>query len=225
MDPTPDAHRQFLDRLVHDLREPLRSVHAFSQILAENLKGRLEPADEEILSQILTGTSRMGELLEGVSRFTSAMHDGAPGASLDLAFRSAMSKLEAEVAASGATVAAGQLPRVGVSLERLIQLLENLLRNALTFHGEGPTEIHLLAELQAGGDWRVTVEDNGIGIDPADFETVFAPFTKLNGRKYSGAGLGLTVCRTIVERHSGRIWVESRDPSGCAICLTLPACE
>jgi signal transduction histidine kinase len=218
---------EFLDRLVHDLREPLRSINAFSELLQEVAKDRLGAEGDEVLGEILSGTTRIRTLVDGVSGYSLALHTSTGAASLQSALNIAVAALGDRIDACGATVTGVNLPKVAVSLERLIQLLENLIGNSLRFHGEAPPVIEVSARpcdtAADDGGWIVQIEDNGIGVDPADCEAIFNPFFRVHGRKYPGAGLGLSTCRRIVESHGGSIRMNPR-PAGGAICtLTLPA--
>lgn len=216
----------FLDRLIHDLREPLRSVHAFSEMLREIAPGRLGADGEEAVGEILSGTVRIRTLVDAISGFSAALReDAAPSAaSLQLAFNLAVDALDGAIRGSKASVAAEDLPRVGVSLERAIQLLENLIGNSLKFRADAPPVVKVSARPEREG-WQVQVEDNGIGIDPADCAAVFQPFARIHGRKYPGPGLGLTACRAIVEAHGGEIRLSPRPGGGSVCTFWLPAAQ
>jgi light-regulated signal transduction histidine kinase (bacteriophytochrome) len=218
---------EFLDRLVHDMREPLRSVHAFTELLSEVAKDRLGAEGEEAIREILSGTTRIRTLVDGLSGYSVALRESAAspaksGASLQLAFEIVVDALDNEIRACGAKVTAENLPRVGVSLERLMQLLENLIGNSLKFKGDAPPVVRVSARPEADG-WAVEVEDNGIGIDAADSERIFKPFTRLHGRKLPGAGLGLPLCQKIVEAHGGEIRMSPRAEGGSICTFWLPA--
>jgi signal transduction histidine kinase len=114
------------------------------------------------------------------------------------------------------------LPKVDVGLDRLMQLLENLIGNSLRFRSEAPPVIRISAVPEAGGMWAVSVEDNGIGIAPEDCEAIFTPFMRVEGKKYGGAGLGLSTCKRIVEAHGGTIRMESTLGHGSVCTFTLP---
>ncbi len=223
---TSDAEwAKFLDRLVHDLREPLRSINAFSEMLREMVQGRLGGEGDELLGEILSGAARMRTLIDGLSGYSTAMRASAgdsAGTSLQSAFNIAVAALSDRIDACGATVTGENLPVVGVSLEKLMQLLENLIGNSLRFRSEAPPVVTVSAAREAGG-WKIQVEDNGIGLDPADCEAIFKPFMRVQGRRYPGAGMGLAICRRIVEGCGGRIRMDPR-PGGGAICtFTLPS--
>jgi signal transduction histidine kinase len=215
----------FFDRLVHDLREPLRSVYSFSELIRELAAGRLGNEGEQAVQEILGAATNMRVLIEGVSRFAWTLDPArsAAEASLQLAFNMASLKFDRELVEAGGTLSGEQLPRAGASLEQLNFLFENVIGNALRFRAESAPEIRVTAVPEReSGYWLIRVEDNGIGIPEADMETVFRPFARLHGRKFPGAGLGLTGCRNIVESHGGRIWMESRPDGGCVCCFTLP---
>jgi signal transduction histidine kinase len=215
----------FLDRLIHDLREPLRAMNAYSQLLTEVANGRLGEEGDLALGEVLQGALRIRTLLDSVSGYSVALRETADSgaASLQLAFNIVVAAQQTPIEAAGATVTGADLPKVAVSLERLMQLLENLIGNALRFRREEPPVIQVTAREQDDGAWLVQVEDNGIGIAAEDCEAVFQPFMRVEGRKYPGAGLGLTICRRIVEAHGGRIWIESVPGQGSICCFTLPA--
>lgn len=214
---------EFLDRLVHDLREPLRSIGVFSELLKEIAGDRLGTEGDRALSEILTGASKMGALLEGLAGYSLALRQSAGPASLQSALRIAIADLDDEIRATDASVAGVDLPKVNVSLERLLQLLENLIGNSLRFRSEAAPAIRISAGPEEAGMWTICVEDNGIGIAPEDCEAVFKPFMRVAGRKYPGAGLGLAICRSIVEAHGGTIRMESAPGRGSICTFTLPA--
>jgi signal transduction histidine kinase len=219
----------FLDRLVHDLREPLRSINVFSELLAEMAKDRLGGEGDELLSEISAGSARMRTVLEGLSGYSLALGEssGSGTASLQSAFQIVLGALDDQIQASGATVIGPDLlkqdlPKVDVSLDRLMQLLENLIGNSLRFRSEAPPAIRITATPPEGGMWAISVEDNGIGIAPEDCEAIFTPFMRVEGKKYGGAGLGLAACKRIVEAHGGTIRMESVPRQGSVCTFTLP---
>jgi signal transduction histidine kinase len=217
---------EFLDRLVHDLREPLRSVGAFSELLEENAGGRLDAEGDRALGEILAGASKMGTLLEGLSGYSLALRESADtvsAASLQSAFKIVLAELDSRIRACGATVTGVDLPKVNVGLERLMQLLRNLIGNSLIFRSAAAPVIRISAAQEAAGIWAIQVEDNGIGIAPEDCEAIFKPFMRVEGKKYGGVGLGLSICRRIVEAHGGTIRMESTPGRGSICTFTLPA--
>lgn len=219
----------FLDRLVHDLREPLRSINVFSELLAEMAKERLGEESHQLLSEISAGSARMRTVLAGLSGYSLALGEstGSGSASLQSAFQIVLAALDDQIQACGATVIGQNLPkvdvRVDVRLERLMQLLENLIGNSLRFRSETPPMIRISAVPEVGDMWAIRVEDNGIGIAPEDCEAIFTPFMRVEGKKYGGAGLGLSACKRIVEAHGGTIRMESMPGRGSTCTFTLPA--
>ncbi len=217
---------EFLDRLIHDLREPLRSVHAFSELLRETTAEKLGPEGDLEVGEILSAATRMRALADSLSGYALALREAdapaAQQASLQLAFELAADALNRQIPASGASVTAQGLPRVGLSLERATQLLENLIGNSLKFRGEDPPIVRVTAAPDGEG-WNIAVEDNGIGIDAEELERVFLPFERVHGREYPGPGLGLAVCRRIVEAHGGWIRMSPRAGGGSVCRFWLPA--
>jgi signal transduction histidine kinase len=227
---------EFLDRLVHDLREPLRSIGSFSELLAEIAEGRLDAEGNRVLSEILSGATKLGTLLDGLAGYSAALRGSAVSSSgtssLPSALKIVVAQMAEQIRMSGATVSGvevtgGQLPCLAIGLEPLMKLLENLIGNSLRFRSEAAPVIRISAAPDAAPDkdglWAIRVEDNGIGIAPEDCETVFLPFKRVAGKKYPGSGLGLTVCKTIVEAHGGTIRMAS-GPGGGAVCtFTLTA--
>jgi signal transduction histidine kinase len=222
--PDPDQLQLFLDRLTHDLREPLRSIVSFSQLLSDVPHN---PPDERVLMEIADGAERIRAITEAVSRFSSTLlQDESPSAaSLQLALDMTAMSLDSKLEACRAKLSGSELPRVQVSLVHLGILFENLILNSLVFRAEDQPEIRVSARHEPAGCWLVSVEDNGMGIDQADCETVFEPFTRLHGRKYPGVGMGLAICRNIVRNHGGRIWIEPAAIRGTVCRFTLPAAD
>jgi signal transduction histidine kinase len=226
MENTQDSQwAEFLDRLVHDLREPLRSIGAFSELLGEIAKGRMGGEGEQALGEILGGASKMGTLLEGLSGYSLALRESAESgsaASLQSAFKIVVAELDGQIRACDATVAAVNLPTVDVGLDGLMLLLRNVIANSLRFRSAAAPVIRVSAAPDAPGMWAIRVEDNGIGIAPEDCEAVFKPFMRAAGKKYAGAGLGLSICRRIVEAHGGTIRMDSAPGQGAVCTFTLP---
>lgn len=228
MEETDKSWAHFLDRLAHDLREPLRAVNTFSELLNDSAKGRLDPECDRFVEEILAGASRMSTLVDGLSQYALALEEKSDGAeaSLQLAFNAVVAGLGEEIRESGATVTSDVLPRVGVKLERLIQLFDNLIRNSLLFRRVAAPVIHVSADpLPLGGQWMIRITDNGIGFAPEESEMIFKPFARIHGRKYPGVGLGLTICRRIVENHGGTIRMEPGAEGGSVCSFTLPTAD
>ena len=173
----------------------------------------------------MDGAQKIDVVLDGLVNYSLALQIDPAGfqrVRMDIQFRSVLMKLGTALRESGGEVTAGDLPEVMGQPERLMQLLEHLIRNALVHRQE--TVPHIRVEATREGDfWQFTVRDNGPGLEPDYLENIFRPFERLHRNQHEGAGLGLTICREIVERHGGKIWAESPDGSGAVIRFTLPA--
>lgn len=195
----------------HDLQEPVRKLVAFSDLLRKDMGGNMPPRAEQDLTFITDAALRMQRLVKdllALSR-TGKVSMAHEYVALDDAVDQALDALELRIAESGATINRVPLPMVWGDLMLLTQLYQNLIGNALKFVDGPHPEIFLTAE-QVAGEWVFGVRDNGIGIDPQYMEQIFQPFKRLHGQgKFEGSGVGLSICRKVVERHGGRIWVES----------------
>jgi PAS domain S-box-containing protein len=215
---------QFAYVASHDLREPLRVIANFSELLARRHHGRLEPEAEEFMHFILDGVARMQALINDLLAYSRVGTRGCGFETAELGeiCDQAIANLEPAIRESGARVTHDPLPTVQADRIQVLQLLQNLLSNALKFHGPAPPEIHVGAERQ-GAQWHLGVRDNGIGIERHHAERIFTIFQRLHGRdEYPGTGIGLSICKKIVERHGGRIWVDSRPGRGSTFVFTLP---
>lgn len=219
-------HRYFLDRLVHDLREPLRSIQVFSELLKDEASGFLNAESQRFLDELLKGAARVRDLVDCVSEYTAALTPDTrdPNASVHLALRAATANLKDEIEASHAQIVISEpLPNVRVSIERLVQVFEALIENSIKFRGDKTPSVCISAYPETDDFWVIRVEDNGIGIDEGDIAHIFRPFSRLNGNDYTGAGLGLALCGIIVQTHGGRIWAESQPTAGTTIYFSVPA--
>ncbi|HEV2856156.1 MAG TPA: ATP-binding protein [Thermoanaerobaculia bacterium] len=209
----------------HDLQEPLRTVTSYVQLLARRYQGRLDPDADDFIAYAVDGANRMRQLIQDLLAYSRVNTTGSRfgRTSLEKVLPAVLASLEASLKEAGAVVTHGPLPEVAGDESQLEQLLQNLIANAIRFRGAGPPRIHLEAERLAG-EWRVSVRDNGVGIDPRYFERIFVIFQRLHNRaEYGGTGIGLALCKKIVEGHGGRIWVESGPEGGSAFFFTLPA--
>jgi len=215
---------QFAYVASHDLQEPLRAVSGCVQILQKRLQGKLDSRGEELIGHTVDGVQRMQRLIEDLLTYSRVSTRGKAfepcdcGAALDWARRN----LEVALTETRAVVAHDQLPIVQADAAQFAQLFQNLLGNALKFRGQQPPAIHIGARHEAG-HWVFSVKDNGIGIQPEYFECIFVIFQRLHTRtEYPGTGIGLALCKKIVERHGGRIWVESQWGEGTTFFFTIP---
>lgn len=216
---------QFAYVASHDLQEPLRSVGICIQLLEKQYAGRLDAKADEFISHAVDACQRMRVLIDGLlelSRLQTTGHSPEPTDAQEM-FEKACKNLSHAISTSGATVTHDKLPVVCAHPQMLARLFQNLIGNALKFHGCAPPMVHVSA-VRTDDTWTFAVRDQGIGIDPAHFERIFQLFQRLHTRdEYSGTGLGLAICQKIVQSFGGRIWVESTPGRGSCFFFTLPA--
>lgn len=211
----------------HDLQEPLRMVASYTQLLARRYKGQLDADADEFIGFAVDGAARMQLLIQDLLSYSRLTTRGkTPCFTLaEAACRSALENLQESIRSSNATVSVGALPAVLADAMQLTQLFQNLVGNAIKYRNERKPEIRVDARSN-GHEWIFSVQDNGIGIEPQYFERIFQMFQRLHTRtEYSGTGIGLAICRRIVERHGGRIWVESERGHGSTFLFTIPRAE
>jgi PAS domain S-box-containing protein len=216
--------QQFAYITSHDLQEPLRTITSFVQLLRQRYEGHIDKQADEYINYILGATLRMSNLIRDLLAYSRAINaDDLPVASVPLnaAVDWAVMNLNDSLKQTGGTVKRGDLPVVTGYEHDFVQLFQNLLSNALKFHGAEPPRIRVEAE-QRDAEHVISVIDNGVGISPEHHERVFGVFKRLHGRDVPGTGIGLAICRRIVERNGGRIWVESEPGRGAAFRFTLP---
>ncbi|HEX6631548.1 MAG TPA: PAS domain S-box protein [Gemmatimonadaceae bacterium] len=213
----------------HDLQEPLRMVASYSQLLARHYQGRLDEKADRWIGYAVDGARRMQALINDLLALSRVGTHGRPFAPTDCGevLARALGSLAPAIAAGDVRITSDPLPVVLGDATQLEQVFQNLVGNAIKFRRpEVPCEVHVGAErtTDAGRDaWLLTVRDNGIGLDMAYAEQVFTMFQRLHTREeYAGTGIGLAICRKIVERHGGRIWVESTPGAGASFHFTLP---
>ncbi len=208
----------------HDLQEPLRMVTSYGQLLLRRHLADLKPEVQTFMHYMVDGGQRAQALIRdllSLARLDSQAQPWQPLA-LNDAVADALKQLRLRVQETAAVVTVDELPTVMADARQIGQLMGNLLGNALKFRGDTPPEVHVFASREAGG-WRISVRDNGIGIEPRHFERIFQMFQRLHLRSaYEGTGIGLTVCKQVVERHGGQIGVESTPGAGATFYFTLP---
>lgn len=217
---------QFAYVASHDLQEPLRMVASFTQLLARRYEGKLDADADEFIGYVVDGAVRMQRLINDLLTYSRVGRTGDTLVPTDCAavFTTACANLRVAIAECGAEVAADPLPTVMAERSQLLQVFQNLIANALKFRREDePPRIHVGASRQ-GADWLLWVRDNGIGIDRQYAERIFLVFQRLHGRRhYPGTGIGLAICKKVVERHGGQIWVDSEPDRGSTFYFTLRA--
>jgi PAS domain S-box-containing protein len=210
---------QFAYSVVHDLREPLRTISAFTELLVQRIK--MNEEDKEIAEFVVKGAARMTVLLDDLQAFASAGANGVPErVDLQVAAADAMRSLGQSIKASGAKMMVGALPVVLGNEGQLVRLFQNLIGNAVKYCGKKLPEIHVSSELN-GSEWVIRVRDNGLGIALKDQARVFMPFIRLVNRDVPGTGIGLAVCKKIVEGMGGRMWLESELGAGSTFLFTI----
>lgn len=217
---------QFAYVASHDLQEPLRLVSAYTQLLMQRYRSKLDADADPIVKFITEGVDRMQQLIQDLLSYSRVSSQNKPFTEADseLILQTALKNLAISIRESQATVTHAPLPRLLCDPSQLGQLFQNLIGNALKFHGTEPPKIHMGATQSSDGlDWLFAISDNGIGIEPEFHERIFIIFQRLHSRaKYKGTGIGLAICKRVVERHGGRIWVESEVGKGSIFYFTIP---
>ena len=208
----------------HDLQEPLRMVASYLQLIERRYKNRLDKDADEFIAFAVDGATRMQKMINKVLLYSRIGKQSKPLRPIDCEdiLDQVVANLAASIQESGVIVTRDPLPTVMANDALLIELFQNLIGNAVKFRGKKLPGIHIKAE-KKGSDWVFSVRDNGIGVDPRHAERIFQIFQRLHGRnKYPGTGIGLAVCKKIVERFGGRIWVESETGKGSTFYFTIP---
>jgi light-regulated signal transduction histidine kinase (bacteriophytochrome) len=209
----------------HDMQEPLRMIGIYAEILQRDHARAMNADGQQFLRVVLDGAARLQRLVKDLldySRMTERSLDALSPTDLNEVVRVAKENLAQVIAETGATVHVRQLPTVPCDAVQLMQVFQNLLGNALKYrHRDRTPEIEVSAD-RGADTWMFTVRDNGIGIRPEYKDRVFEPFKRLHGREIPGTGVGLAICKRIIERHGGRAWVDSAEGLGAAFKFTLP---
>ena len=215
---------QFAYVASHDLQEPLRAVAGYVRLLQRRFPDKVDAKAQEYIQGACEGAVRMEQEILDLLTLSRVGGGGLRLAPIDLAepLKQALQHLQFSVRTAKAKVTSDPMPTLPVDSVQVTQVFQNLVGNALKFRGENPPEVHVGAR-EEPGEWVFSVRDNGIGIDPQYFQRIFQVFQRLHTRKtHPGSGIGLTICKKVVEQHGGRIWVESRPGQGSTFYFTLP---
>lgn len=216
--------QQFAFVASHDLQEPLRAVTSYLQLLSRRIKGRLDEEADSFVASAVDGAVRMEVMIKDLLEFSrvntagGAFERSDSGALLD----AALANLATAISESGAEVRRAKMPSVYADPVQFIRLFQNLIGNAIKFRKHGEPPVIEVGAREGFEGWVFTVKDNGVGIAPENMDKVFVIFQRFHGKEFPGTGLGLAICKKIVERHGGRIWVESEPGKGSVFCFTLP---
>jgi PAS domain S-box-containing protein len=208
----------------HDLQEPLRTVTSFAGLLRDRYAGQLDETADQYISFIVEGAERMQALIAGLLEYSRVgMKETPRRLNAGDPLSDALANLTSAIDESGAVVEVGPMPEVTADALQLTQVFQNLIGNAIKFKGKAAPRIHISATRQ-DNDWLFSVQDNGIGFDPRYKTKVFEVFQRLHAQDvFSGTGIGLAICKKIVERQGGKIWVESSPGQGSTFYFTIPA--
>jgi PAS domain S-box-containing protein len=220
-----DELQQFAYVASHDLQEPLRMVASYTQLLAKRYTGLLDSDADEFIAYAVDGSKRMQGLIQDLLAYSRAGTNGKDlhQISSEKALKDALANLRATIQDSGALVTHDLLPVITTDDTQLTQVFQNLVGNAIKYRSAEVPRVHVSATKNDRKEWTFSVRDNGLGIDPQYFERIFVLFQRLHGRKeFEGTGIGLTICKKIVERLGGRIWVESQPEKGSTFYFALP---
>jgi PAS domain S-box-containing protein len=208
--------------VAHDLSAPLRAVKIYAELLTRHLEGRIDETARQFLSFVTDGASNMENLIESLLRYAESGEELAiRPVNVNAIIDGILHRLEPLMRETNATVTRKVLPEVQADPVRLLQVFQNLIVNAINYSGDAPPRIEISAE-SSDSEYRFAVSDNGIGIAREHFERIFSPLKRLHGKDVPGSGIGLALCRKIVEGHGGHIWVESRVGMGSTFFFTLP---
>jgi light-regulated signal transduction histidine kinase (bacteriophytochrome) len=200
-------------------------VASYTQLLARRYKGRLDSDADEFIDYAVDGSTRMQRLIQDLLTYSRAGTNGTAlrEISSENALKEAIENLRATIEESGAVVTHDQLPAITTDGTQLAQVFQNLIGNAIKYHGVEVPHVHVSAMNNGANEWIFSVRDNGLGIDPQYFERIFIIFQRLHGpTEFKGTGIGLAICKKVLEGLGGRIWVESQPKNGSTFYFTLP---
>jgi PAS domain S-box-containing protein len=216
--------QQFAYVASHDLQEPLRMVGSYVQLLSRRYSGKLDPEADEFIAYAVDGATRMQRLIQDLLAYSRVGTRAKPFEVVDceMLLDQVLANLKIAIAEQQAVIHHEPLPKLMADNTQLMTVFQNLIGNAIKFHGDIAPIVHITAE-QNGNEWLFSVRDNGIGIDPKYMDRLFIIFKRLHTKaEYPGTGIGLAICKKVIERHSGRIWIESEAGKGATFFFTLP---
>jgi two-component system, sensor histidine kinase and response regulator len=217
--------RQFAYAASHDLKEPMRTIASYTQLLTQRYNKALDDDAREFLGYVVEGVRRMDALLSDLLAYSQHLGSRPAGfqqVNAEAVLMGVLMNLQASINESCAIVTHDPLPvDIASDFAQLSQVFQNLISNSLKYRGSETPRIHISAA-EGEEEWQFSVRDNGVGIEPAYSEQVFGVFKRLHGREYPGTGMGLAICKKIIERHGGRIWVESEPGKGANFSFTIP---
>jgi light-regulated signal transduction histidine kinase (bacteriophytochrome) len=219
------ALEQFAYVASHDLQEPLRTISTYAQLLTNKYRGALDADADQFLAFLISASARMSALVTDLLAYArlTTEEERPSSVALDEDLEAALTHLDQAIIESGASITHDPMPTLEVDRGQMVRLFQNLIGNAIKYRKpDQPPKVHVSAE-QKGAEWVISVSDNGIGFDPKYASTIFDPFKRLHtAEEYPGTGVGLAICRRIVQAQRGRIWAESQPGEGTTICFTLP---
>jgi PAS domain S-box-containing protein len=214
---------QFAYAAAHDLQEPIRNVSLYTQLLAKHVGGKLDPLADGYVTATIENARRMQNLIQDLLAYTRAVGDADHDEETDanLVMEDVLQNLRTAIEMAQGQVTYDHLPTVRVPAPQLMQLLQNLVSNALKYRGDQPARVHVHAD-RKDKEWLFTVEDNGVGVPQQHQDRIFKVFKRLHGREIPGTGIGLAICQRVVNHYGGRIWVESESGKGSSFRFTIP---
>ncbi|SEH13105.1 His Kinase A (phospho-acceptor) domain-containing protein [Natronorubrum sediminis] len=218
---------QFAYAASHDLQEPLRMISSYLQLIEQRYGNELDEEVDEFLDFAIDGANRMRGMIDGLLEYSRIDTEGGQLTETELndVLEDVQADLQMKIDEHDAAITSDSLPRIEGDPDQLRQLFQNLLSNAIEYSGDEQPEVAVEAE-RSGTEWQISVTDDGIGIDPDDQERIFEVFQRLHSHdEYAGTGIGLALCKRIVKRHGGRIWVDSEPGEGSTFTFTLPAVD
>jgi len=216
--------RQFGYAASHDLREPLRTVASYTQLLNRRYQGKFDQEAEEFMAYIVESVHRMDSLLSDLLSYSHQLNvseQALAAVDTEAVLAGVLMNLDSSIRESGTKITHDPLPEVTSDFVQLGQVFQNLIGNSIKYRSQAAPCIHISAEEQ-DDQWLFSFKDNGLGIDPRYHEQIFGIFKRLHGREYPGTGIGLALVKRIVERQGGRIWVESEVGQGATFKFTVP---